>query len=82
MQNHFPLWKNILVLTVLVIGALYALPNLYGNDPAVQLASSNNTPLQQSQADAVTAAIKEAGYTLKSFEFNEGKILARFNNTD
>jgi preprotein translocase subunit SecD len=48
----------------------------------VQLASSNNTPLQQSQADAVTAAIKEAGYTLKSFEFNEGKILARFNNTD
>ncbi len=82
MQNHFPLWKNILVLTVLVIGALYALPNLYGNDPAVQLASSNNTPLQQSQADTVTAAIKEAGYTLKSFEFNEGKILARFNNTD
>ena len=82
MQNHFPLWKNILVLTVLVIGALYALPNLYGNDPAVQLASSNNTPLQQSQADAVTAAIKEAGYSLKSFEFNEGKILARFNNTD
>ncbi|MFM8341548.1 MAG: protein translocase subunit SecD, partial [Methylomonas sp.] len=82
MQNHFPLWKNILVLTVLVIGALYALPNLYGNDPAVQLASSNNTPLQQSQADAVTATIKEAGYTLKSFEFNEGKILARFNNTD
>ncbi len=82
MQNHFPLWKNILVLTVLVIGALYALPNLYGNDPAVQLASSNNTPLQQSQADAVTAAIKQAGYNLKSFEFNEGKILARFNNTD
>ena len=82
MQNHFPLWKNILVLTVLVIGALYALPNLYGNDPAVQLASSNNTPLQQSQADTVTAAIKEAGYNLKSFEFNEGKILARFNNTD
>ena len=82
MQNHFPLWKNILVLAVLVFGILYALPNLYGNDPAVQLASSNNTPLQQSQADEVAASIKTAGYQLKSFEFKDGKILARFNNTD
>ncbi|QPK63171.1 protein translocase subunit SecD [Methylomonas sp. LL1] len=82
MQNHFPLWKNILVLTVLIFGILYALPNLYGNDPAVQLASSNATPLQQSQADEVAASIKAAGYTLKSFEFKDGKILARFNNTD
>lgn len=82
MQNHFPLWKNILVLTVLVFGILYALPNLYGNDPAVQLASNNATPLQQSQADEVAASIKDAGYQLKAFEFNDGKILARFNNTD
>ncbi len=82
MQNHFPLWKNILVLTVLVIGTLYALPNLYGNDPAVQLASSNNNPLQQAQADTVAAAIKEAGFNTKAFEFENGKILARFTNTD
>jgi preprotein translocase subunit SecD len=82
MQNHFPLWKNLLVLTILVIGTVYALPNIYGNDPAVQLASSNTTPLQQSQADEIAAAIKNAGYPLKAFEFNEGKILARFNNTD
>ncbi len=82
MQNHFPLWKNILVLTFLVIGILYSLPNLYGNDPAVQLGSSSATPLQQSQADEVESAIKTAGYTLKAFEFKDGKILARFNNTD
>ncbi|OQW77523.1 MAG: protein-export membrane protein SecD [Proteobacteria bacterium ST_bin11] len=82
MQNHFPVWKNILVLIVLLVGMIYALPNLYGNDPAVQLASSNPTPLQQSQADAVAASIKNAGFTLKSFEFADGKILARFNNTD
>ncbi len=82
MQNHFPVWKNILVLTILVIGIIYSLPNLYGSDPAVQLASSNTTPLQQSQADAVEASIKGAGFNLKSFEFKDGKILARFNNTD
>jgi preprotein translocase subunit SecD len=82
MQNHFPVWKNILVLTVLVIGIIYSLPNLYGNDPAVQLASPSATPLQQSQADEVAAAIQAAGFTVKTFEFTDGKILARFNNTD
>ena len=82
MQNHFPLWKNILVLTVLVFALIYSLPNLFGNDPAVQLASSNSTPLQQAQADEVVAMLKNAGYTVKAFDFKDGKILARFNNTD
>ncbi|AEG02293.1 protein translocase subunit SecD [Methylomonas methanica] len=82
MQNHFPLWKNILVLTVLVFALIYSLPNLFGNDPAVQLASSNSTPLQQAQADEVAALLKNAGYNVKAFDFKDGKILARFNNTD
>ncbi|MGR8930386.1 MAG: protein translocase subunit SecD [Gammaproteobacteria bacterium] len=82
MQNHFPLWKNILVLTVLVFGILYALPNIYGNDPAVQLASSSATPLEQSQADAVADSLKQAGFKPKAFEFKDGKILARFDDTD
>ncbi|MBS4051633.1 MAG: protein translocase subunit SecD [Methylomonas sp.] len=82
MQNHFPLWKNILVLTVLVFALIYSLPNLFGNDPAVQLASSNSTPLEQAQADKVAATLKDAGFTVKTLDFKDGKILARFNNTD
>jgi len=82
MQNHFPVWKNVLVLTVLLFGFIYSLPNLYGNDPSVQVASSTSTPLEQSQADSVAANIKEAGFTPKAFEFTSGKVLARFSNTD
>ncbi|QWF69476.1 protein translocase subunit SecD [Methylomonas paludis] len=82
MQNHFPLWKNALVLIVLVLGILYSLPNLFGNDPAVQLASTGANPLAQSQADDVQASLNNAGLTVKAFEFNDGRILARFNNTD
>ncbi|HHK74106.1 MAG TPA: hypothetical protein ENJ57_02955, partial [Rhizobiales bacterium] len=37
MQNRFPLWKNLLIIVALVLGVLYALPNLYGADPAVQV---------------------------------------------
>ena len=35
--NQYPLWKYIIIIAVLLVGALYSLPNLYGEDPAVQL---------------------------------------------
>jgi preprotein translocase subunit SecD len=82
MQNYFPVWKNVLVLTVLLIGLIYSLPNLYGNDPAVQLASSNSTPLIQSQADDVAASLKQGGFNVTALDFKDGKILARFTSPD
>jgi len=82
MQNHFPVWKNVLVIALLVFGILYSIPNLYGNDPAVQISSSTPTPLEQAQADEVAASINNAGFAMKGFEFKDGRILARFNNTD
>jgi preprotein translocase subunit SecD len=82
MQNHFPVWKNFFILIVLVVGIFYALPNLFGNDPSVQLSSSTSTKLEQAKVDEIEASLKKAGLTVKSLEFEEGKILARFNNTD
>ena len=82
MQNRFPLWKNILILLVLIVGTFYALPNLFGNDPSVQLSSSTTTKFEQAKADEIEAKIKKSGVPFKSFEFENGKILARFNNTD
>jgi len=66
----------------LVFGIIYALPNIFGNDPSVQLSSSTTTKLSQAKADAFEVSIKGAGLTLKSYEFDNGKVLARFNNTD
>ena len=82
MQNHFPLWKNILVLLVFGIGIIYALPNLYGDDPSVQVSSTLAITLGQEQASRIESEIKNAGVAVKAFEFNDGRILARFNNTD
>ncbi len=83
MQNHFPLWKNILVLTIFLISLIYALPNLYGDDPSVQVSSANATAkLTDDQAKQIEAAIKTAGVTPKAFEFNNSQVLARFTNTD
>jgi len=82
MQNSFPLWKNILILAVFFISVIYALPNLYGDDPSVQVSLIHDAKIEQAQADQIEASIKAAGLTPKAFEHKEGRILARFNNTD
>jgi preprotein translocase subunit SecD len=82
MQNHFPLWKNLLVLIVFGIGIIYSLPNLYGDDPSVQASSTQSAKIGQEQADQIKSEINTAGVAVKAFEFKDGRILARFTNTD
>ncbi len=82
MQNHFPLWKNLLVLIIFAVGIIYALPNLYGDDPSVQVSSTHPAKLVQEQANQIESVIKTAGFNVKAFEFKDGRILARFNSAD
>ena len=82
MQNSYPLWKNILILAIFIISIIYALPNLYGEDPAVQISSTRTEPLTQTQATEIENVVKATGYKTKSFEFKDGHLLARLNNTD
>jgi preprotein translocase subunit SecD len=80
MQNHYPLWKNLLIISVFLISLIYSLPNLFGEDPSVQVSST--TPLSQQQASKIEDTIKSSGVNSKAFEFKDGRILARFANTD
>ncbi|MEC4747364.1 protein translocase subunit SecD [Methylomicrobium sp. Wu6] len=82
MQNQFPLWKNILILAVFVVSAVYALPNLYGDDPSVQVSPTHSAAMDLGQANKIEAAIKAAGVSIKAFEYKNDRVLARFNNTD
>ncbi len=60
MLNRYPAWKNITVILVTVLGILLALPNLYGDDPAVQI-SENNATL----TDTTTTQVEQALNTAK-----------------
>ncbi|MFA5984300.1 MAG: protein translocase subunit SecD [Methylococcaceae bacterium] len=82
MHNSFPLWKNILILMLFGISILYALPNLYGEDPSVQVSAAHDGKITSSQAGQLESIIKQSGFNVKSFENNNGQVLARFNNTD
>jgi preprotein translocase subunit SecD len=67
MLNKFPLWKYLLILAVLAIGFLYSAPNLYPDDPAIQI-SGNSTAMQVEQADLerATRALQAAGIEVKA----------------
>ncbi len=82
MQNHYPLWKNLLILTVLAISVIYSLPNLFGSDPSVQVAPALKGKLEQPQADFIKTTLNNAGLSIKEFEFVDNQVLVRFNNTD
>ena len=82
MQNHYPLWKNLLIIGTFLISLVYSLPNLYGEDPSVQVSSQHGHKIEQVQASDIESAIKAAGVPVKAFQFEDGRVLARFNNTD
>lgn len=62
MLNKYPLWKNLLLVAVLGIGLLYAMPNLYPPDPAVQVSGqSSGMKIDQATMDRVSRALDAAG---------------------
>ncbi|MGJ7514590.1 protein translocase subunit SecD [Pseudomonas baetica] len=73
MLNKYPLWKYILILAVLAIGLIYSAPNLYPDDPAIQI-SGASTALQVNQADLdrVSTALKESGIDVKAASLAAG----------
>ncbi len=83
MLNRYPLWKNLLILVVLALGALYAAPNLYPDDYAIQLSGSRAAfEVDQPMMDRTRAVLKREGVDVKSIELNKSSGLIRFNDGD
>jgi preprotein translocase subunit SecD len=83
MLNKYPLWKHLLIVVITVAGLLYALPNLYGEDPAVQVsASARGVEVDEGTLAQVVGVLERAGVSVKSVRFEEGLLLARFADTE
>lgn len=82
MLNRYPLWKYLMVVFAIAISALYALPNIYGEDPAIQVTGARGASVDLSTLDAVTQALDKAQLSHKSIALENGSILVRFNDTD
>lgn len=82
MQNRFPLWKNLLIVLVLLVGVFYALPNLFGEDPAVQVSPLRGAEGGQNLLLHAKNVLQKGGVTPLRIELLEGKPLIRFESTE
>lgn len=71
-----------MLVVVILVGLLYALPNLYGEDPAVQITGARGGAASEQTLNQVRDTLKEQNITANSVALEEGSILARFDSTD
>ena len=81
MINQYPLWKYLLLVVVMVLGSVFALPNLYGEDPSV-LISLRNQAIDTATSDRIQELLKQSSISYKAFELNQGRTLIRFTSED
>lgn len=81
MNNANPLWKILLLAVVVFVGALLALPNLFGSDLAVQISGRAN-PLDPDMAFVAKSAITDGGFDGVEFREEEGRLIALFENQE
>ncbi|KXW58149.1 MAG: protein translocase subunit SecD [Ferrovum myxofaciens] len=82
-MNRFPLWKNLLIFCVIALGALYTLPNFFGQSPAVQISSLGTTPpVGPEVQNQVEQALKVAQLAETRASLDGVGLRVRFADTD
>ncbi|EFE98186.1 preprotein translocase subunit SecD [Serratia odorifera] len=71
-----------MLIVVIIVGLLYALPNLYGEDPAVQITGARGVAASEATLDQVRTVLEKDQIASKSIALEEGAILARFSDPD
>jgi preprotein translocase subunit SecD len=82
-MNQYPLWKNLLILAVILVGLLFALPNLFPQDPSIEVTGTRDAEITDSSIGEIKAAMENAGVPVKAVERREGnKLLVRFTDAE
>ena len=81
-MNQYPLWKYLLIVAVVLVGIVYALPNLYGEDPALQISPLRGAQITESTKERVASILKDAGLPFRSMERVKQRLTVRFPDTE
>ena len=82
-MNRYPVWKYAIIVIVLLVGLIYALPNFFGEAPAVQVSAAKSTVKVDAATQArVEEALKAAGLTPDLLTLDATSVRARFATTD
>lgn len=81
-MNRYPLWKYVILVVAIAIGVLYALPNVFGEDPAIQITASRSAESVEDVQNRVMTRLEEEGIEAHSPEILEDRLLIRLTNDD
>ena len=82
MLNKTPLWKYLLIVVVVIPGLLYALPNLFGDDPGLQVRATRGYELSDSVLDQIETQLSNEQISFKAISMTPQGIEVRFSDTD
>lgn len=82
MLNQNPVWRYLVVIGMLLLALVYALPNLYPEDPALNISATRGGTVEEPTRAQLAQGLTEAGITTKSVELINGQVLVRFNSTE
>nr|VFJ45359.1 MAG: preprotein translocase subunit SecD [Candidatus Kentron sp. FM]VFJ45478.1 MAG: preprotein translocase subunit SecD [Candidatus Kentron sp. FM]VFK06641.1 MAG: preprotein translocase subunit SecD [Candidatus Kentron sp. FM] len=80
--NRYPLWKNLLIISALLVAGFFAMPNIYGEDPAIQVLASRGSTIDGKLEDELHSALQAAGITPKRIQRGADRLLVRFPDTE
>jgi preprotein translocase subunit SecD len=82
-MNRYPMWKNIFIAIVILIGFIYTIPNFFGESPAVQITpAKSTTKLDPALLGQVEEIFKKENIAFDGIYLDARGVKARFNNTD
>ena len=81
-MNQYSVWKYLLILIIVAVGLLYALPNMYGEDPALQVTSSRGFDLPADLTTTIDDSLVVEQISFSSSEQQGNRLLYRFNNAE
>ncbi len=82
-MNRYPVWKYAIILVALLVGALYTLPNFFGEAPAVQVSAAKASAKVDGNTQArVEEALKAASLTFEAISIEGVSLRVRFDSTD
>jgi preprotein translocase subunit SecD len=81
-MNRYPFWKNLLVVVVVLIGLVYALPNVFDQDPAMEVTGSRRAEVNTATESMVRDALSKANVEVKAIEPGIDRLLIRFRDSE
>ncbi|MBI3561881.1 MAG: protein translocase subunit SecD [Gammaproteobacteria bacterium] len=81
-MNQYPLWKYLLIVVLLIISVIYALPNLYGDEPVLQVIGSHKAKIDSATVAKVKQVFDTAAIKYTAVEIADGALLAHFSTIE